>query len=123
MVMLLEYCLVLGFVVPVILPLAWCTFVLHLAVFYRANISGSAVKLVMDTKPSSLYLHGSLMVGCALMMWFFVENDLHGQTLLVVGIPVMFLAASACISEHGLPLTSQCEQRSLSIRHRPYRWS
>ena len=67
--MLLEYCLVLGFVVPVILPLAWCTFVLHLAVFYRANISGSAVKLVMDTKPSSLYLHGSLMVGCALMMW------------------------------------------------------
>jgi len=99
--MLLEYCLVLGFAVPVILPLTCLTVVLHLAVFHRATQHG--VKLKMDAKPSSLYLQGSLLLGCALIMWLFLENDLHGQMLVVVGMPAMFLAAVAL--DKAVPLS------------------
>jgi len=99
--MLLEYCLVLGFAVPVILPLTCLTFVLHLAVFHRATQHGFQLK--MDAKPSSLYLQGSLLLGCVLIMWFFLENDLHGQMLVVVGMPAMFLAAVAL--DKAVPLS------------------
>jgi len=99
--MLLEYCLVLGFAVPVILPLTCLTVVLHLAVFHRATQHG--FKLKMDAKPSSQYLQGSLLLGCALVMWFFLENDLHGQMLVVVGMPAMFLAAVAL--DKAVPLS------------------
>jgi len=89
--MMFEYCLVLGFVVPIIIPLTWITFVLHLAVFYRATQHGFELK--MDAKPSSGYLRLSLVCGCALIMWFFFENNLHGQMLVGVGMPLMALAA------------------------------
>jgi len=99
--MLLEYCLVLGFAAPIILPLTCLTFVLHLAVFHRATQHGFQLK--MDAKPSSLYLQGSLLLGCALIVWFFLENDLHGQMLVVVGMPAMFLAAVAL--DKAVPLS------------------
>ena len=89
--MLLEYCLVLGFVVPLILPLTGITFLLHLAVFHRSVENG--FRLQMDAKPSSLYLYGSFLLGCALVIWFFWENDLHEKELIAAGVPTMAFAA------------------------------
>ena len=89
--MLLEYCLVLGFVVPLILPLTGITFLLHLAVFHRSVENGFTLQ--MDAKPSSLYLCGSFLLGCALVIWFFWENDLHGKELVAAGVPTMACAA------------------------------
>ena len=89
--MMLEYCLVLGFVVPIILPLTGITFLLHLAVFHRSVENGFTLQ--MDAKPSSLYLYGSFLLGCALVIWFFWENDLHGKELIAAGVPTMAFAA------------------------------
>merc|ERR1711871_410601 len=89
--MLLEYCLVLGFVVPLILPLTGITFLLHLAVFHRSVKNGFTLQ--MDAKPSSLYLCGPFLLGCALVIWFFWENNLQGKELVIAGVPTMVFAA------------------------------
>ena len=89
--MLLEYCLVLGFVVPLILPLTGITFLLHLAVFHRSVENGFTLQ--MDSTPSSLYLFVSFLIGCALVIWFFWENALHGKELVAAGVPTMAFAA------------------------------
>lgn len=89
--MLLEYCLALGFVEPLILPLTTITFLLHLAVFHRSVENGFTLQ--MDTKPSSLYLYGSFLLGCALIIWFFWENNLQGKELVAAGVPTMACAA------------------------------
>ena len=99
--MLLEYCLVLGFVVPLILPLTGITFLLHLAVFHRSVENGFTLQ--MDAKPSSLYLRGSFLLGCALVIWFFWENDLQGKELVAAGVPSMVLAA--CGLRKAMPLS------------------
>ena len=100
-VMLLEYCVVLGFVVPVILPLTALTIVAHLAVFHYATQLGH--KLEMDAKPSTIHLRGSAVLGYALITWFFIENDLYGQELVAVGMPVLALAAMGL--ERAFPVT------------------
>ena len=103
----LEYCLVLGFAVPLILPLTLITFVLHLAVFHRAVQHG--FKLEMDAKPSSLYLRGSVVLGCGLLMWFYWENNLNGKELVAAGIPSMLLAA-------------WCLQAAVPVSEAPWAW-
>ena len=50
----------------------------------------------MDAKPSSLYLCGSFLLGCALVIWFFWENELHGKELVAAGVPTMACAAWNC---------------------------
>ena len=89
--MLLEYCFVLGFVVPLIMPLTGITFLLHLAVFHRSVKNGFTLQ--MDSTPSSLYLFVSFLIGCALVIWFFWENDLQGKELVAAGVPTMACAA------------------------------
>ena len=99
--MFLEYCLVLGFVVPLIMPLTGIAFLLHLAVFRRFVHNGLLLK--MDSEPSLLYLCGSFLLGCALVIWFFWENDLHGKELVAAGVPTMMLAA--CCLQKAMPLS------------------
>ena len=89
--MLLEYCLVLGFVVPLILPLTGITFLLHLAVFHRSVENGFTLQ--MNSKPSSLYLCVPFLLGCVLVIWFFWENNLQGKELVIAGVPTMVFAA------------------------------
>jgi len=89
--MLLEHCLVLGFFVPVVLPLASIALMVHAAVFHQYIKEGA--RLLNDATPSPVYLYWSLMMGCTSSIWFFVQNDLHGQVLVAVMVPVMVLVA------------------------------
>ena len=41
------------------------------------------------------YLILSLLLGYALLVWVYVSNDLHGQILVMVGVPVAWFAARA----------------------------
>ena len=99
--MFFEYCLVLGFVVPLIMPLTGIAFLLNLAVCRHSVNNGLLLK--MDSEPSLLYLCGSFLFGCALVIWFFWENALHGKELVAAGVPTMMLAA--CCLQKAMPLS------------------
>jgi len=87
-VLMLELPFVLGFCCPW-LPLLACLAVgCNAGVFYTSLVQFGAV--FDDNDPIRLsprYLWSSLAIGCALTMWLFFENGLHGSWLLAVGAP------------------------------------
>jgi len=89
--MMIEYCVVLGFAVPVVLPLVVIAFFSHLAVFHEVVRRG--MKLSHNSRPTTLYPRLSLLLGLGLVMWHFISNGLHGRILVAIGMPAMYVAA------------------------------
>jgi len=90
LVALLDKCLVLGFTVPVMFPLSFIAVLMHYATLHQAISKG--FEQVQEQRPFMGHLRHSVWMGCALVMWFFAENDLHGKMLVLVGVPIMGLA-------------------------------
>ena len=95
-IMLLDIAMVLGASVPVVLPLVCVAFAAHLAVF-RAARSKLDLRVNHEAKPAFGYLVVSLVLGCTLNVWFFIDNaDLVGGSLLVcIGVPASILLSLA----------------------------
>merc|ERR1712166_1644850 len=95
-IMLLEIAMVLGASVPVVLPLVCVAFATNLAVF-RAARSKLGLRVKHEAKPAFGYLVVSLVLGCTLNVWFFIDNaDLVGGSLLVcIGVPASILLGLA----------------------------
>ena len=91
--MMIGYCLCGGFVVPVILPLSFLWSLFHLYVFHHAGVCG--VGRVNDAKPTIAGTRLCLVLGLTNIMWFYAETDLHGKAVVLIGVPLMAIAAMA----------------------------
>jgi len=91
-VMLLEYGLLLGFIYPTLLPFSCIALYLHAAAFHFAAKRG--VLLKNDTKPSTVYLWASLLLGMGFIMWFYGSCNLGGKWVVYIGIPVSVVATT-----------------------------
>ena len=93
MVMMMDFGLIFGFAIPPVLLLLCIAFAAHLAVFHLA-----AKRLGMQNKyaakPATRYLAFSLVLGCALNLWFFVDNreSIAAWILVCVGVPLSVCA-------------------------------
>jgi len=98
-VLSMEIPLVLGFCYPILVPLACLVVGLNTGVF-RVAVACLHIELKETaTRVSVKYLWGSLTIGCAIIVWLFVESDLHGKWLVIIGVPLVLvgsLSAVAC---------------------------
>ena len=113
LVMLMDLALIFGFAVPLVLPLCCISFAGNLAIFHMCK-ERRGLGLDHEIKPPCRYLLVSLMLGCALNMWFFIDNhdQVAGETLVMVGVPVTVCAGFALGARwhrcKASPLASGC---------------
>ena len=86
-VMLLELVLVLGFTVPMLLPVAAAAMALH-AIAFEINVKYQGAVLMHEARPPIRYLHFSLLLGAGLVLWMFAECGWAGRFLVFVGMPL-----------------------------------
>ena len=82
--MLFEYPCVLGFAMPMMVPLASLSFLVHSAAFqwYKSRLD-----LDFSGRPSTSYLWVSLVAGWALQVWLYYESELQALWLMLLGPP------------------------------------
>ena len=85
--MLLEIPLVLGCVVPIILPVASIALALH-ALAFQFCASHQGAPLQHESSIACRYLWFSLLLGFAYVAWMYVECGWAGQIAVLVGVPV-----------------------------------
>jgi hypothetical protein len=83
----LEYALVFGLAIPVILPSLAVVIAVHCAVLHFAR-EYFCLRVIHEHRPPLHYLWFSVFLGYALVAWVFVDNDLHGWGLAVMGPPI-----------------------------------
>jgi len=92
----IEQLLVLGFLVPLVLPLSAIAIAANCCVYHTGvetlNLPVNPPQGQKPPRPSLRYLFASHAIGCSLVIWFFVENMLSGYVLVCVGVPL-----SACL--------------------------
>lgn len=88
--MLLEMVLVLGFVVPVLVPITAAAMVLH-AIALEICVNHQGTVLTHITRPPVKCLYFSLCLGSGFVIWMFAECGWTGRILVFVGLPVSSL--------------------------------
>jgi hypothetical protein len=86
----MEYALVFGLAIPVMLPVLVIVLAVQCAVLHFAK-EHLLLRIIHNHSPPLLYLWFSAVLGYALLAWFFVDNDLHGTGLAVFGPPTLVL--------------------------------
>ena len=86
----MEYALVFGLAIPAILPMLVIVLAFQCAVLHFAK-EHFLLRIIHNHRPPLNYLWFSLVLGYALLAWFFVDNDLHGTGLAVGGPPTLML--------------------------------
>jgi len=95
-VTLMDDALVLGPLVPLVLPLVFLASAGHLAVFHLLSTQYS-LQTKNDTLPETSYLYVSLLLGSALSVWFWADNPaVHGSVLVYVGVPLGIVLGLCC---------------------------
>ena len=96
--MLLEIPLVLGCVVPIILPVASTALVLH-AYAFQFCVSHQGASLQHEATIECRYLWFSLLLGAAYVAWMYVECAWAGQMVVLVGVPVSSLVGGVVMPQ------------------------
>ncbi len=86
----MEYALVFGLAIPVVLPMLVIVLAVQCAVLHFAK-EHFLLRVIHIHRPPLSYLWFSVCLGYALLAWFFVDNDLHGTWLAVLGPPTLVL--------------------------------
>ena len=86
----MEYALVFGLAIPVMLPVLVIVLAVQCAVLHFAK-EHFLLRVIHNHRPPLNYLWFSAVLGYALLAWFFVDNDLHGTGLAVLGPPTLVL--------------------------------
>jgi len=86
-IMMLQLPIILGFAVPIITPLACLGVALNACMFHSA-VAHLEIQLTDESQASITYLWISFGIGYGLVAWLFLESELHGMWLVVVGVPV-----------------------------------
>ena len=97
-VMLLEIPLVLGCVVPIILPVASIALALH-ALAFQFCVSHQGATLQHEASIACRYLWFSLSLGFAYVAWMYVECGWAGQMVVLVGVPVSSLVGGVLVPQ------------------------
>ena len=97
--MLVDYTLVLGFCVPLLVPLSCLAMAQAAAVFHWARTLG--VEFSNMARPSSAYMWLSGCAGLALNAWFFIACDLDGKYVVATAAPLIAVC-SAWVSHRWL---------------------
>jgi len=87
-----EQVLCFGFVAPLLLPLAAIGLALNTAV-YHCGVHKLGLPVKYGVNPSLKVLYLARAEGLAFVIWFFLDNDLHGKLLVVIGVPLCACAA------------------------------
>jgi hypothetical protein len=86
----MEYALVFGLAIPVMLPMLVIVLAVQCAVLHFAK-EHFLLRVIHNHRPPLNYLWFSAVLGYALLAWFFVDNELHGTGLAVLGPPTLVL--------------------------------
>ena len=86
-VMLLELVLVLGFVVPLLLPVTAAAMFVH-GITFEICVQYQGAVLMHEARPPTQYLFVSLLLGVGLVLWMFAECGWAGSILVYVGVPL-----------------------------------
>jgi hypothetical protein len=86
----MEYALVFGLAIPAMLPMLVIVLAVQCAVLHFAK-EHFLLRVIHIHRPPLGYLGFSVCLGYALLAWFFVDNDLHGKGLAVLGPPMLVL--------------------------------
>eukprot|EP00656_Telonema_subtile_P001989 TRINITY_DN10867_c0_g1_i1.p1 TRINITY_DN10867_c0_g1~~TRINITY_DN10867_c0_g1_i1.p1 ORF type:complete len:106 (-),score=20.59 TRINITY_DN10867_c0_g1_i1:119-436(-) len=87
--MLIEYPVVLGFCVAMLVPFSALALAHGTAVLPpQASHNSQASSCRKRPRPSSAYMALSWGLGCVMDAWLFLACGLHGKYLVVVGMPV-----------------------------------
>ena len=84
---MLEYPIVLGTCIPVLIPLA-CANLAQSALAFSFARRHLGMELSNQAQPSHVYLWVSLVLGLMFTSWFFLDCNLHGQYLVFLGTPL-----------------------------------
>jgi hypothetical protein len=87
----MEYALIFGLAIPLVLPMLAIVLAVQCAVFHFAK-KYLVLRIIHDHRPPLNYLWFSVFLGYLLMACFFVDNDMHGAGLAVGGPPSLVLA-------------------------------
>jgi len=91
-----EHTFVLGFVAPLLIPLAAIGLALNAAI-YHCGVQRLGLPVQDNAHPSLKYLYFSRAIGIAFIIWFYLDNDLHGKLLVCIGMPVCVVAAELVV--------------------------
>jgi hypothetical protein len=86
LLMHMEYALIFGLAIPVILPVLAVVIGMQCSTFHFAR-HFHIVHLVNDYRPPLHYLWVSIFLGWTLVVTIFFDNDLHGKWIVVFGTP------------------------------------
>jgi len=104
--MFMEYTLIFGFIMPLILPLMAIGLLLNCAV-YRCAVRTFKLLAQDAVRPCFAYLHAARLIGVAFVICFFVENDLHGKLLVCIGMPTCAIVGDYVASRVWTLLSSR----------------
>jgi len=85
--MFFEYAFMFGFIMPLMLPLIVMSLLMNCAVYHC--VVGTLQLPVYDAaRPFFEYLQLARVIGIAGVMWFYLDNDLHGQLAVCICVPL-----------------------------------
>jgi len=85
--MFLEYLLIVGFMVPMLVPVVAIALAMICAV-HHTSVEKLGVPVREDVRPTLHFLYIARAVGIVIMIWFYVSNDLNGKWLVCFGMPI-----------------------------------
>ena len=100
----MEYAFVFGLAIPAMLPMLVVVLVVQCAALHFAK-EHLLLRVIHNHRPPLCYLWFSVFLGYALLAWFFVDNDLHGTWLAVLGPPTSVL----CMVWHADLIKALCK--------------
>ena len=99
--MYMEFGLVFGVAIPVILPAIVVVICIQCAVFHHAE-EYFLLRVVHDHRPSLYYLWVSVVLGWGFAGWIFFDNDLHGKWLVLSCPPFACIFLHYCLTRTGV---------------------
>ncbi len=86
----MEYALIFGLAIPIMLPILAIVLAVQCAVFHFAK-EHLLLRIIHDHRPPLQYLWFSIFLGYSLLAWLFVDSGMHGAGLAVFGPPTSVL--------------------------------
>jgi len=109
--MFFEYTFIFGFIMPLILPFVVVALLMNCAV-YRCAVQKLKLPHPNPVRPPFEYLYVARVIGIAYLMWFYLDNRLHGQLLVCIGVPISAIVADYVAFQVGSPPPLQLARRT-----------
>jgi len=112
--MFFEYTFIFGFIMPMILPFVVVALLMNCAV-YRCAVKKFELPRPNPVRPPFEYLYVARVIGVLYLMWFYLDNHLHGQLLVCIGVPISAVVGD-CVAFHVWSPPSLQQARLTTLR-------